>query len=61
MTEDPIICACNEVRKSDIENAIVQKGYTTTEQVNKEFYFGKACGECMEDVQDILTEVNGSL
>ena len=60
MTEDPMICACNEVHKSDIENAINDKGLRTVEQINKEFYLGKACGECLEDVRDILTEVNGN-
>ena len=60
MTEDPIICGCNDVHKSTIENAIKEKGLRTAEQINKEFYFGKACGECLDDVREILTEVNGN-
>jgi NAD(P)H-nitrite reductase large subunit len=60
MTEDPIICGCNDVHRSTIENAIKEKGLKTTEQINKEFYFGKACGECLDDVREILTEVNGN-
>jgi len=59
MTIDPIICDCNDVHKSTIENAIIEKGLKTTEQINNEFYFGKACGECLEDIREILTEVNG--
>lgn len=60
MTEDPIICGCNDVHRSTIENAIKEKGLHTIEQINHEFYLGKACGECLEEVSEILTEVNGN-
>ncbi|MDD4967981.1 MAG: (2Fe-2S)-binding protein [Paludibacter sp.] len=59
MKEDPIICDCNDVRRSTLETAIREKGYKTTDQINKEFYHGSACGECLEDVREILTQVNG--
>ena len=58
MTEDPIICGCHDVHRSTIENAIKEKGLKTAEQINNEFYMGKACGECLDDVREILTEVN---
>ena len=59
MTIDPIIFDCNDVHRSTIENAIKEKGLSTTEQIDNEFYMGKACGECLDDVREILTEVNG--
>jgi NAD(P)H-nitrite reductase large subunit len=59
MTEDSIICDCNEVRRSTLENAIIEKGLKTTDQVNREVYFGRACGECLDDVREVLEEVNG--
>jgi NAD(P)H-nitrite reductase large subunit len=59
MTEDPIICGCNNVHRSSIENAITEKGLRNTDQINKEVYMGKACGECIDDVREILEEVIG--
>jgi NAD(P)H-nitrite reductase large subunit len=59
MVQDPIICSCNEVHRSTLEDAIIEKGLKTVDQVNKEVYFGKACGECLDDVREVLKEVNG--
>lgn len=61
MTEDPIICTCNDVHRSSIERAIKEKGLVTAEELNREFYLGKACGECLDEVQDIVSEVTGNL
>jgi len=59
MTEDPIICGCNDIHRSTLENAIIEKGLRTPEQVNSEVYFGMACGECLNDVREVLQEING--
>jgi len=59
MTEAPIICGCNNVHRSTIEEAIMEKGLRNTDQINKEVYNGKACGECMDDVRGIIEEVIG--
>ena len=59
MLEDPIICGCNDVHRSTLENAIIEKGLKTAEQVNSEVYLGRACGECLHDVREVLKDVNG--
>jgi len=60
MTNDPIICGCNDVHKSTIENAIKEMGFKTVEQINKEFYLDRACGACLSEVQTILDESRGN-
>jgi NAD(P)H-nitrite reductase large subunit len=57
MTEDPIICGCNDLRKSSIVSAIKERGLRTAEQINKEFHLENACGACLDEVQHILKEV----
>jgi bacterioferritin-associated ferredoxin len=59
MVQDPIICGCNYIHRSTLENAIIEKDLKTAEQVNSVVYFGKACGECMDDVREVLQEING--
>lgn len=56
--EDPIICTCNEIYKSEIVKAIKAKGLKTTEQVGEETTAGTVCGMCIDDIQDILDEIN---
>ncbi len=56
--EDEIICNCNEVYKSTIVNAIKEKGLKTVEEVGDETEAGTVCGQCQEDIQDILDELN---
>ena len=60
MTNDPIICDCNDVHRSTIENVIKEKGLQTAEQVNKELYFENTCGACMVEVQQILDDSKGN-
>ena len=61
MTEDPMICGCNDVYKIEIAAEIKQKGLRNIEQVENEFYLstGTYCGACREEVQEIMNEVNG--
>jgi NAD(P)H-nitrite reductase large subunit len=59
MTLDPIICGCYDVHKSAISTAIREKGYSTVDQINKEFFWGKACGNCKDEVRTLLKESKG--
>jgi NAD(P)H-nitrite reductase large subunit len=59
MTNDPVICGCNDVHRSAIERAIRGKGLRTAEQINKEFHLDRSCGACKDGVQTILKEFKG--
>ena len=58
MEEDPIICNCNEIYRSQIVKAIKEKGLKTVEQVGDETTAGTVCGSCQDDIQTILDELN---
>jgi NAD(P)H-nitrite reductase large subunit len=60
MTNDPIICDCNDIHKSTIESAIKERGLKMAAQINKEFYMDRACGVCLGEVQKILDESRGN-
>jgi NAD(P)H-nitrite reductase large subunit len=59
MEKDILICTCNEVYKSTIVKAIKEKGLKTVEEVGDETTAGTVCGQCQDDIQDILNEING--
>jgi NAD(P)H-nitrite reductase large subunit len=59
MAEDILICTCNEIYKSTIVKAIREKGLKTVEEVGDETTAGTVCGQCQDDIQDILNEING--
>jgi NAD(P)H-nitrite reductase large subunit len=59
MEKDILICTCNEVYKSTIVKAIKEKGLKTIEDVGDETTAGTVCGQCQDDIQDILNEING--
>ncbi len=59
MAEDILICTCNEIYKSAIVKAIREKGLKTVEEVGDETTAGTVCGQCQDDIQDILNEING--
>lgn len=59
MEEDKLICTCMEVYKSTIVNAIKEKGLKTVEEVGEETEAGTVCGECQDDIQEIIDEVGG--
>ncbi len=59
MAEDILICTCNEIYKSVIVKAIREKGLKTVEEVGDETTAGTVCGQCQDDIQDILNEING--
>ncbi|MDD5184709.1 MAG: (2Fe-2S)-binding protein [Paludibacter sp.] len=58
MVEDPVICDCNDVCKSDIVDKIKDKNLKTINEVGKELDAGTGCGGCRYDIQDILNEIN---
>lgn len=59
MEEDIVICSCNEIYKSQIVEAIKNNGLTTVEQVGDITTAGTVCGQCLDDIQNILDEING--
>ncbi len=58
MVENPVICDCNDVCKSDIVDKIKDKNLKTINEVGKELDAGTGCGGCQFDIQDILNEIN---
>ncbi|MDD2197612.1 MAG: (2Fe-2S)-binding protein [Bacteroidales bacterium] len=58
MGKDNLICNCNEIYESEIVKAIKEKGLKTVEEVGDETTAGTICGQCVDDIQDILDEVN---
>ncbi len=59
MENDILICNCNEVYKSEIVKAIKEKGLKTVEEVGEVTLAGTGCGQCQDDIQTILDEING--
>ncbi len=59
MEEDIVICSCNDIHKSQIVDAIKNNGLTTVEQVGEITTAGTVCGQCLDDIQNILDEING--
>ncbi len=48
-----------EIYKSAIVKAIKEKGLKTVEEVGDETTAGTVCGQCQDDIQEILDEING--
>jgi bacterioferritin-associated ferredoxin len=61
MENDPIICSCNEIRLSEIEQAIRGKNLKTIEEVQDETSAGTVCGACVDDIFLILEKINGKV
>jgi len=58
MAEDPVICTCLDMCKSEIVASIRDKGLKTVEEVGDEIEVGAVCGSCVDDIQEILDEGN---
>ncbi len=56
--EDSIICTCNEIRQSEIEHAIREKGLKTIEDVGDETTAGTVCGGCVDEIYLLLEKIN---
>lgn len=62
MTEkDPIVCTCNEIRQSEIERAIREKGLKTIEAVGNETTAGTVCGGCVDEIYLLLEKIHGKV
>lgn len=59
MADDPMICTCLDMTKSDIVAGIKKHGCRTTDEVADTIEAGAVCGSCIDDIQEILDEVNG--
>jgi len=59
MSNDEIICNCNEITRGEIVKAINDKGLKTVEEVGEATDAGTGCGACQDDIQEILDEING--
>ena len=58
MEDDKLICICNEIYKKTIVKAIKEKGLKTVEEVGEVTEAGTVCGQCQDDIQEILDETN---
>lgn len=56
--DDIVICNCNEIYKSEIVKAINEKGLKTVEEVGEVTSAGTVCGQCQDDIQEILDKLN---
>ena len=54
MAEDKLICTCMEVYESEIVTAIKKKKLMTSEEVGDETGAGTVCGECIDDIEELL-------
>lgn len=61
MEEDKLICTCMEVYRETIVEAIKEMGLKTVDEVGEATEAGTVCGECQEDIEELLKEVNGNL
>ena len=58
MEDDVVICNFNEIYKSEIVKVIKEKGLKTVEEVGEETTAGTVCGQCLDDIKEILDELN---
>ena len=58
MSDDEIICNCNDISRGEIIKAIKEKGLKTVDEVGDATSAGTICGACQDDIQEILDETN---
>lgn len=59
MSDNEIICNCNDISRGEIIKAIKEKGLKTVDEVGDATTAGTVCGGCQDDIQAILDEING--
>lgn len=59
MADDPMICTCLDLTKSDIVAGIKKHCCKTADDVADSIEAGAVCGSCVDDIEEILNEVNG--
>lgn len=57
--QDEVICHCQGITRGQIEEAIRQGNLTTFEEVGEATEAGTICGSCQDDIEEILSEING--
>ncbi|MBO7223672.1 MAG: Fe-S cluster assembly protein NifU [Kiritimatiellae bacterium] len=55
--DDPVICQCFDIHKSEIVKLATENHLTTVEQITNYCKAGGACGKCKADIQEILNSV----
>lgn len=58
MADDPVICTCLDMSKSEILEGIRTHKCKTLEEVGDAIEAGAVCGSCNDDIQEILDEEN---
>lgn len=58
MSDNEIICNCNDISRGEIIQAIKEKGLKTVDEVGDATSAGTICGACQDDIQEILDEIN---
>ncbi len=53
--EGRLVCKCFGVTEDQIVKAILENGLTTTDEVTNYTKAGGGCGDCLEDIKEILT------
>lgn len=56
---DEVICHCQGITRGQIEEAIKAGGLTTFDEVAEATEAGTICGSCQDDIEEILSEING--
>lgn len=55
MDLEEVVCFCQSVTKGMIKDAI-EKGASTVEDVQKATGAGTVCGNCIDDIRDLVDE-----
>lgn len=59
MADDPVICTCLDMCRSEIVEGIKTHGCKTIEDIGDAIEAGAVCGSCHDDLQELLDEING--
>jgi len=57
--EGRVVCHCFGVTEKEIEHVIRENHLTTVEEVTNYTKAGGGCGNCVDDIQEILNRING--
>ncbi|HXP96984.1 MAG TPA: (2Fe-2S)-binding protein, partial [Telmatospirillum sp.] len=52
----PIVCACHQIGRETILNAIVGQGLASVEAIGQALRAGTNCGSCIPELRGLLTE-----
>ncbi len=60
MKKDYVVCGCMVVTRNTIEEAIREKGAKTVDDIEELTEAGSACGQCKDEIEEIIEEVLGN-